>query len=246
MGHALQHLNDFRSVLKHYRISDASKQILERTTLVLLAAPTSSGRNTIIRDLVASGDYHYIVSDTTRSPRSNDGLMEQNGVEYWFRSEEEMLADLTEGKLLEAAIIHNQQVSGISIRELERASAAGKIAITDIEIVGAHNIVEAKPDAIVLFVVPPTFAEWQHRLAHRGAMSSQELKNRMESAVLEFTEALKQPYYRFVINDTVAHAHKQINALAIEHRIDEKQQQAARQAVELLRTETVTWLANRA
>src|SRR3546814_14273785 len=97
------------------------------------------------------------VSDTSRKPRVNDGIPEQNGVEYWFRSEAEILNDLKAGKFLEAAIIHNQQVSGISIRELQRVGDEGKIAITDIEIVGVHNLIQAKPYATAFFVLPPIF-----------------------------------------------------------------------------------------
>src|SRR5579885_607634 len=110
----LEHLQEFKTVLANYRISPASQRILQQTNLVLLAAPTSAGRNTIIRELLKTGDYHYIVSDTTRQPRINDGIPEQNGVEYWFRSEADILKDLAAGQYVEAAIIHNQQVSGIS------------------------------------------------------------------------------------------------------------------------------------
>ena len=83
---------------------------------------TAGGRNTIIDQLLKSGDFHYIISDTTRHKRANNGVMEQDGREYWFRSEDEILADLKAGNFLEAAIIHNQHVSGISIRELKKAS----------------------------------------------------------------------------------------------------------------------------
>src|ERR1700759_5108412 len=117
----LKHYQEFKAVLDSYQISDRARQAVQELKLALLLAPTSSGRNTIIRYQVGTGRYYYIISDTTRPPRVNDGVQEKNGREYWFRSEEEILADLKAGEYLEAEIIHNQQVSGISIRELEKA-----------------------------------------------------------------------------------------------------------------------------
>ncbi len=210
----LKQLVDFRQVLANYRVSDAGKELLSDVRLVLLAAPTSSGRNTIIRELMKLDTYHYIISDTTRKPRMNDGQLEQNGLQYWFRSEEEVLTDLKEGNFLEAAIIHNQQVSGISLRELELARQEHKVAITDIEMVGVHNILEAKPDTTVIFVSPPNFDEWQRRLLGRGDMDPAEHIRRLNSSLHEFRHALDQPYYHFVVNDDLATAVEQIDALA--------------------------------
>src|SRR5690606_6936572 len=113
-----------------------------------------------------------------------------NGNEYWFRTEQEMLEDLEAGRFLEAAVIHNQQVSGTSIRELAKASGSGKIAVADVEIVGAHNIVQKKPDTFVLFILPPSFEEWMKRLDGRGEMPLDEKRRRMSSAIKEFTAAI--------------------------------------------------------
>src|SRR5689334_7205560 len=101
----LKHLVEFQKVLEHYQVSDENKAILKQTRLVLLDGPTSSGRNTIIDELVKTGDYFHIVSDTTRQPRHKDGKpIEENGREYWFRSEDDVLAGLKNGDYMEAAI----------------------------------------------------------------------------------------------------------------------------------------------
>lgn len=238
----LERLEEFQKVLADYKVSAASKRILKQTPLVMLAAPTSIGRNTIIRQLVQTGDYHFIVSDTTRKPRVNDGVPEQDGVEYWFRSETEVLADLQKGKFLEAAIIHNQQVSGISIRELEAAKGEGKIAITDIEIVGVHNVMDAKPDTIAIFVLPPSFDEWQRRIKRRGQMPADEFRRRLESAAWEYAAALEHKYYHFVINDTVESATEHIHELVRLGMVDKIAQTHARDLAERLYLETQTFL----
>jgi guanylate kinase len=181
--------------------------------LVLMLAPTSGGRNTIIRHQLATGRYYYIISDTTRPPRENDGVMEQNGSEYWFRTEEELLADLQAGEFLEAEIIHGQQVSGISIRELEKAQKANKTAITDVDIEGIHNVVKAKPDTIVVMLMPPSFDEWQRRLAGRGQMRPDELKRRLETAQKIFQDGLEHDYYHFVISENIEQSGAIIDAI---------------------------------
>lgn len=207
-------ITDFREVLQNYHLSKKAILTLSQTKLVLIIGPTSSGRNTRIKRLLKTGDYHYVISDTTRSPRINDGILEQNGHEYWFRTENEILEDLSEGKYLEAAIIHDQQVSGISVRELERARDEGKIAITDAETTGATNASKYKLDTIIIFLLPPSFNEWQRRIKHRGEMSPEEFKRRMQSACNEFEIALKDSRYQFVINDSGDDSVMQINQIA--------------------------------
>jgi guanylate kinase len=234
----LVNLQKFQNLLANYQLSKAALQTLSQTQLVLLVAPTSSGRNHLIRELMKTGDYYYIVSDTTRRPRTNDGVMEQSGVEYWFRDEQSVLEDIKGGKYLEAAVIHQQQVSGISIRELQQATDQGKIAITDAEIAGIDNAIKLKPDTLGIFVLPPSFDEWQRRLHHRGDMHPEEYKRRMESALGEFSAALERPYYKFVINDDVSDAVQQINAIAKLDTYDEERQAAARHLAEQLLLET--------
>lgn len=238
----LKYLDEFQTLLQNYTISNATKMVLRQTDLLLLVAPTSSGRNTIIRELIKTGNYHYIVSDTTRKPRINDGILEKNGREYWFRTEEQVLADLRAGRFIEAAIIHNQQVSGISVRELETAHRQGKIGVTDIEIVGVQTIVRIKPDTKAVFVLPPNFEEWQRRIKHRGKMSSQELYRRMQSAYREFMAALEHNYYLFVINDNLLAAVEQINHIARFGQQLPEQQAKGRQLAEQLLIETKSFL----
>jgi guanylate kinase len=199
----LKYYQEFKDTLRSYHISDESKESLKGLKLVLLIAPTSAGRNTIIRHLVTTGKYHYIVSDTTRQPRINDGVVEQNGKEYWFRTEEEMLADLKAGLFLEAELIHNQQVSGISIRELEKAKNEQKVAVTDVDLQGVHNMIKVKPDTFAIMVIPPSFHEWQDRIVRRSLMSEPELSRRFETAYRIFSDGLQNHFYHFVISENV-------------------------------------------
>lgn len=196
----LKHLAEFQRILKDYKPSLEILDLLQRTKLVLLVAPAAAGRNTIIRNLIMTGKYHFLVSDTTRRPRINNGVPERNGEEYWFKTEEEFLHGLTNGAYVEAAIIHRQQVSGISLQELRAADAAGKIAINDVEIQGCDNIKSFSDSTVPVFILPPSFDEWMRRLDGRGAMDPAEKRRRLISAVEEIQLALERSYFKFIIN----------------------------------------------
>jgi guanylate kinase len=212
MSHvSLKHHQEFKDVLANYHMSERAKTALEGLQLVLLVAATSTGRNTVINELVKNYDYYFIVSDTTRPPQFRDGKMEESGVQYFFRSEEDMLNDLKAGEFFEAELIHEQQVSGISIRELEKSKNLNKIAITDVDIGGINNALKAKPDIKPIFLLPPSFDEWQNRLTGRGRMTEHEIRNRLKTAEKIFDQGLHNNKFNFVIAEDVPHSAAVIN-----------------------------------
>jgi guanylate kinase len=240
----LRKLEEFKAALVDYRISDASLKVLKKTKIVLLLGPTSAGRNTIIWELVNTGDYHFIVSDTTRPKRVNDGVEEQDGVEYWFRSEDEILDDILKGNYLEAELIHGQQISGISIRELKEASDQKKIAINEVDLGGMQAVVRAKPDTFAIMVLPPSFAQWQKRLKTRGNMGPDEYRRRMQTARRIFLEAISSDYFKFIVNDDIKRASLQIDKLAKTGKVDSKEQERGIKLAEELYEETDKLLKN--
>lgn len=197
----LKHYDEFKEVLTDYQISQQGQAALNGIKIVLLTAATSTGRSVVVRHLMSSGQYYYIVSDTTRPPQVRDGRLEQDGVQYFFRKEEELLNDLKAGNFLEAEIIHGQQVSGISIRELEKARTSGKIAFTEADIEGVKNIKKVKSDAVAIFLLPPSFDEWMSRIEGRGGLSAEELDRRMISAERFWAEAPECGYFQFVVTE---------------------------------------------
>lgn len=197
----LKYLEEFKIVLKDYEPSRGSVDILRKTKTAFIAGTTASGRNTIISQLLKTGEYFYILSNTTRPRRMHNGRMEENGEFYWHISEEEFLNGLKDGKYLEAAIIHNQQVSGSIISEYEKALSYSKIAITDMEgLYGPKYIRSYSPEARFVFMLPPAFEVWIARLNNRGQMTDEELRNRMQSAEQEISLALEQDFYCLVVS----------------------------------------------
>ena len=206
---ALTKLKDFKKILKHYTASDHAQAVLASTPFVAMSGVAGGGRNTLINYLVDNGPYYFVISDTTRSPKVRDGKLEQHGVNYFFRTEEDFLADLEKGEFVEAEIIHNQQVSGTSIREIQKAHDLKKIPIHDFELGGAEEVYRLKPDAVIIGLLPPSFEDWQYRLNARENMHGHEFKNRMETAVKVLESMLVRPYLKFVIsgdlNDSSLH-----------------------------------------
>ncbi len=230
----LERIDEFREVLASYRPSDQSLEILKKTPLVLLVGPTAAGRNTLINLLLQTNRYHFIVSDTTRQPRANNGVMEQDGVEYWFRTEDDFLRGLREGAYLEAAIIHGQQVSGMSIAELGKAHATGRIAIDEVEVDGAKHVAAYKPDTLFVFLLPPSFEVWMQRLRGRGELPEDEVRRRLESARHEIAAALEEDFYHFVINNEIHEAAQAVDELANGRTPDDEKQRDGRDYAEQL------------
>ena len=210
----LKHADEFRNLLSSYQMSEESKKLLDSVQFVMLSAISASGRNTIIEELIKTNLFYPVVSDTTREKRLNDGVLEQDGVQYWFKSEEDVLHKLEQGMYIEAALIHNQQVSGLSIEEFEKAARANRIAITDLEVQGVDAIMKANPKAIAIFVVPPSYDAWMERWQKRGVITEVEKQHRIDSARQELKTALSSNYYHFVINDALPEVALDIVAIA--------------------------------
>ena len=233
----LQRKAEFEAILADYHVSEDARSIIDQITLVLLRAPSAGGRNTIIRELVKTGEYEFIISDTTRPKRENDGVLEQDGVEYWFRSEEDVLNDLKTGQFLEAEIIHDQQVSGISIRELRKAQSHNKISINEVHFVGVDNIIREKPDTHVIFITPPNFEEWIRRFRGRGRMEDAEFEQRFRTAEEDYRHALENNYYRYVVNDNYHAAGDRVRRIVEANEYDAAEEEQARAITEHVYTQ---------
>lgn len=238
----LERRPEFEEALKNYRPSPETLATLAKTPIVTLTAPSATGRNTIINELVKTGRYHFIVSDTTRPPRMNKGVWEQHGREYFFRSEDEILQEIREGAFVEAELIHNQQVSGTSAREIERAYHDGKVAITDVDIEGGINFNRLKPDAITICMLPPDFDSWIARMRGRSDFKPEELYRRLQQATKVLRLALAHRNFVFVINDKLDTAIKAVDDIATQGLHHAENEDKAHAVAEELYHETVQYL----
>ncbi len=231
----LEHMKEFRESIAHLRLSEHARHVLKQANLVAMSGLAGGGRNTIIDYLAKHYNYYFVISDTTRPPKLRNGAMEKDGVNYYFRTEEGMLEDIRSGEFIEAEIIHNQQVSGLSIREIERATEANKIAIRDFEYLGTQNVAKAKPDAHIIGLLPSSYDVWLKRLLGREELHPEEFANRLQTAEKVLENMLDLPYFQFVVNDTIERAVEDLRDLVERDIVDvNKQRQARELAQELL------------
>ena len=182
-------------------MSQFSKDLLAKSPIVMLVSITGGGKNTIIGELLKTDSYHYVISHTTRAPRLNNGQLEQNGINYWFISEDQMLSKLKSGDFIEAKWVHDSYVYGTSIDELETALGTNKMPLLEIDVQGVEEIQSVKPDATAIFIVPPDYRTWMQRLSSRGEVVDDELSKRIATAAKELKTALDNPSFKFLVND---------------------------------------------
>jgi guanylate kinase len=166
--------------------------------LVIISGPSGVGKDTIIDALRArprDPDYHYVVTCTTRCPRPG----EVPGVSYQFLTDAEFHALRAAGELLEANEVHENWY-GTPRRDVAEALAAGHDVILKIDVQGAQVVKERVPDALLVFIVPPSLEALFQRLRSRATESADELEIRQRNAAIEL--ARQGDYDQVVVNET--------------------------------------------
>ena len=189
--------------IENYQPNDDVRQLIADTKIVLLVGISGAGKDTTKQKLLQLPEFADIVSYTTRAPRQNQGVLEQNGREYHFVGEDLAEKMLDDKQFVEAKFVHGT-VYGTGVAEIQAIHDAARTAITDIDVQGVDEYKDLSQRVIAIFLLPPNFAEWQRRLRARYATEQEfaaEWNKRFQSAIKELTHALEVPYYHFIIND---------------------------------------------
>jgi guanylate kinase len=150
-----------------------------RSRLVVLAGPTAVGKGTVADDVRRNHpDVWISVSATTRPPRPG----EVNGVHYWFVSDEEFDRMIAEDDLLEWAVVHKAARYGTPRQPVDLALASGRPAMLEIDLQGARQVRTTMPDALFVFLKPPSWDELVRRLVGRGTETEEERTRRLDTA----------------------------------------------------------------
>lgn len=174
---------------------------------LVLAAPSGTGKTTIAHALVERFErFVFSVSATTR--RAREG--EREGVDYDFLSRETFHRMIQEGELLEWAEVHGN-LYGTPLRNLEAARDRGEHVVLDIDVQGARQIRRRVPDAVLIFVFPPSAEALWERLTRRGTEALDEVSRRLRAAHAELDEAAHFDY--IVVNDDLERAIGRIRAI---------------------------------
>jgi len=176
--------------------------------LIVLSGPSGAGKGTICKRLLEEMDIQYSISATTRKPRPG----EQDGREYFFLDKEDFEKKIKDEAFLEWAKVYDNYY-GTPKKFVEEVLASGKDCILEIDPQGAQKVQEKKPDAVYIFIIPPSMQELKNRITNRGTENISEIQKRI-NCVRE--EMLHMHIYDYiVINDTVQAAVKKVKAILI-------------------------------
>lgn len=177
--------------------------------LVVLSGPSGAGKNSVMNAVFPTiPNLKYSISVTTRPPRPG----EVDGVNYFFRSEEEFNAFVSQGLLLEWATFVGHKY-GTPRKFVQEQIKNGNAVIMDIDIQGAAQIRAQMPEAVFVFLLPPTWAELGQRLTRRGSDSEEVIRHRLEKSKEEIKHIVDYDY--FIINDDLARAAEQLRQIIL-------------------------------
>lgn len=167
--------------------------------LIVFSAPSGCGKGTMIKEILKDENYFLSVSDTTRAPRTEDIL----GATYNFLTREQFESLIRENGYLEYAEYCGNYY-GSPVKPIEERLAAGKDVILEIEVQGAMKIKAKRPDALMIFVLPPSVAELRRRLNKRGTEAQDVIDRRVAAAADEIAHAHEYDYV--IVNDALEDA----------------------------------------
>lgn len=212
-------MTDIETKINEYTPNQTGMELLESGETVLIVGVTGAGKNTILHKMMQTGNYHDLVTTVTRAPRYNNGVLEQDGVDYHFISEQQALSLLDNGEYVEASLVHGR-IYGVTAQEIARAHTKGKVALADVTVDGVAKYKKISDNVTAIFLVPPSYDEWKRRVKQRYPSDAHFLEdwpNRRTSAIEELEKALAAPYYHFVINDELDEAVKACLQIAERH-----------------------------
>lgn len=202
-----------------------SKSVPQPGSLFVVAAPSGAGKSSLVKALMTNdADLHLSVSFTTRAPRPS----ESHGREYFFVSEAEFLARDSRGEFLESARVHGN-FYGTSRLVIEEQMRAGHDVLLEIDWQGAQQVRKHFPEAVGIFILPPSIATLEQRLRLRGQDTDDVIARRMHAAAGEIAHAPEFDYV--IINADFAVASSELSAIVVSSRCRYLQQASRNSAL---------------
>lgn len=205
---------DKESVVKGARRS-SKKAALSRSKgiLIVISAPSGAGKTTLVREISkAIPEIHYSISFTTRHPRRE----EVHGRDYFFVNEDEFKRRKDSGELIECAYVHGSWY-GTPRDIIEQNLKRGFDTLLDIDVQGGRQIKNLYPDAVLVFVVPPSLSILEARLRDRKQDDEATIRRRLAAAKEEMKQAPDYDY--LIINDLIPHALEQLRCIISAERL---------------------------
>ena len=162
---------------------------MNKGVLFIISGPSGTGKGTVCSQLIERGDVFLSVSSTTRDKRAG----EIDGVTYNFTTIEKFRDMIERGDMLEWAQ-YNGNYYGTPAQAVEQRLSEGKNVILEIEPQGAFKVQAKMPEAVLIFIVPPSMDSLKQRLVTRGRETKEQIEKRLAAAAWEFQQARKYDY----------------------------------------------------
>ncbi len=180
--------------------------------LIIISSPSGGGKGTLIKEILERvPSLGYSVSLTTRAPRFG----EENGRHYHFVTKEEFQKEIDDGGFLEYAEVHGN-LYGTSRAQTERITAEGRDVILEIDVQGAEAVMDKIPNAVSIFILPPSFETLRARLVARATESNDDLDIRLKNSHYEVSRYARFKYV--IVNDELSVAASRLSSVIVAER----------------------------
>jgi len=179
-----------------------------RRFVVVISGPSGAGKSSFVKALLRGngGDLVYSVSATTRAKRAH----EADAKDYFFLTRDEFQRRVEAGDFVEHAQVHGEMY-GTLRSQIEQVLDSGRNVLLDVDVQGGQAVREVYPDAVLIFVLPPSIEDLEERLRARGTDREDRIKVRLENAQREI--ALMREYDYAVVNDDLETATRKVLAI---------------------------------
>jgi len=193
--------------------------------LIIISSPSGGGKGTLIKEILKIvPNIGYSVSFTTRERREG----EENGRHYYFVGEDRFQELIEQGEFLEYAEVHGN-FYGTSIKQVNSEIELGRDIILEIDVQGAESVLKKLPEAVSIFILPPSFEVLKMRLTNRATEKKKDLALRLKNS---FEEVGRYREFKYVvINDSVEHASSDLRAIILAERLRRDRQMGSIQVI---------------